>query len=300
MKKGALYIIGCYVLWGVLPIFWKQLEAVDSVYVLGCRVVWSVVFAAVLLSFPKNRFAEVRAVFQNKGEWLRLTLAGGVICVTWGVFIWAVSHGHLIDSSLAYYMNPILAILLGTLVFREKLSRLQWMAVAITFSGLVITVIRYRQIPWIALVIGGSFALYGALKKSVQTDAIVATFVETLMTAPVFLVLMVWMEKQGNGAVGVLHGWQWLLLPAAGIVTTVPLMLFSAGVQTTSMSLSGVLMNINPTLQLLISVWMYGEEFTMTHAILFCFVWSGLALYLLSGALERRKYQCEKEDAPCA
>ena len=111
------------------------------------------------------------------------------------------------------------------------------------------------------------------------------------MTAPLFVVLLFWMERQGNGAVGVLHGWQWLLLPAAGVVTTVPLMLFSAGVRTTPMSLTGVLMNINPTLQLLISVWLYHEEFTTTHAILFAFVWTGLVLYLISGRMKAKGEQ---------
>ena len=216
-------------------------------------------------------------------------LSGIVISINWGVFIWAVSNNHILDSSLAYYMNPILVILIGTLLFREKLTRMQWLAVAVTFTGLVITIIRYRQIPWIALVIGGSFAIYGALKKTVKTDALVSTFVETLTTAPLFLVLVIWMEFQGMGAIGAMQGWQWLLLPAAGIVSTVPLLFFSSGVKTTPMTLSGILMYINPTLQFLVSVVLYHETFTVTHAILFGFVWSGLVLYLISGFLKDRK-----------
>ena len=171
-----------------------------------------------------------------------------MVCVNWGVYIWAVANGHMIDSSLAYYMNPILAILLGTVLFRERLTKLQWLAVAVTFAGLVITVIRYRQIPWIALVIGGSFAVYGALKKQVRSDAAVSTFVETLTLAPFALVLIFWMEAHGTGAAGVLSGWQWLLLPVSGVVTTVPLMFFAAGMKTTPMTLSGILMYINPTM----------------------------------------------------
>lgn len=289
MAKGPAYVLGCYILWGLLPVFWKQLAAVDSIYVLGSRIVWAAVFAMVLLVFRRDHFAGVQAVFRDKREWLRLTIAGCVICVNWGAYIWAVNSGHIIDSSLAYYMNPILAILIGTLVFREKLTRVQWLAVAVTFAGLVVTVIRYRQIPWIALIIGGSFAVYGAIKKTVRTDAVVASFVETTMLSPVFLIVIFWMESQGSGAVGVLRGWQWLLLPIAGVVTTVPLMLFSAGMRTTSMTLSGILMYINPTLQLLVSVWLYHEEFTATHAILFAFVWCGLVLYLLSGRLKRQE-----------
>ena len=283
MAKGPLYVLGCYIIWGLLPIFWKQLAAVNSMYVLGSRIVWSMVLAVVLLALRRDRFTGLQAVFRNKREWMRLSIAGCVICVNWGTFIWAVNHGHMIDSSLAYYMNPILAILIGTIVFRERLNRIQWLAVVVTFTGLVITVIRYRQIPWIALVIGGTFAVYGALKKTARTDALTSMVVETSMLAPVFLGILLWMERQGRGAVGILQGWQWILLPVAGVATSVPLMLFSAGMKTTSMSLSGILMYINPTLQLLVSVWLYHEEFTTTHAILFAFVWGGLVLYLFSG-----------------
>ena len=283
MAKGPLYVLGCYIIWGLLPVFWKQLATVNSMYVLGSRIVWSMVLAVMLLALRRDRLTGLQAVFRNKREWMRVSIAGCVICVNWGTFIWAVNHGHMIDSSLAYYMNPILAILIGTIVFRERLNRIQWLAVVVTFTGLVITVIRYRQIPWIALVIGGTFAVYGALKKTARTDALTSMVVETSMLAPVFLVILLWMERQGRGAVGILQGWQWILLPVAGVATSVPLMLFSAGMKTTSMSLSGILMYINPTLQLLVSVWLYHEEFTTTHAILFAFVWGGLVLYLFSG-----------------
>lgn len=296
MKKGILCVVGCYILWGLLPLFWKLLAAVDSVYVLGCRIVWSLVFTAFLLVFRRGRFAGVRAALRDKKERTRLILASIAICVNWGLYIWAVANNHMLDSSLAYYMNPILAILLGTLIFREKHTRLQWLAVAVAFTGIIIAVIRYRQIPWIALIIGTSFAVYGAFKKKVYSDAATSTFVETMVLTPFFLIFMGWMEWQGRGAVGVLHGWQWLLLPLAGVVTSIPVLLYSEGMRTTSMSLSGILMYINPTLQLLLSVWLYHEEFTTTHAILFAFVWSGLVLYLLSGFLRERK----KEDAPCA
>jgi len=289
LKKGPLYVLACYILWGLLPVFWKQLSMVGSLYVLANRILWSLVFTAVILLFRRERFTAVRGVFRNKREWKRLMLSGIVISINWGMFIWAVSNNHILDSSLAYYMNPILVILIGTLVFHEKLTRMQWLAVAVTFTGLVITIIRYRQIPWIALVIGGSFALYGALKKTVKTDAVVSTFVETLTTAPLFLVLVIWMESRGMGAIGAMQGWQWLLLPAAGIVSTVPLLFFSSGVKTTPMTLSGILMYINPTLQFLVSVVLYHEIFTVTHAILFGFVWSGLVLYLISGFLKDRK-----------
>lgn len=296
MKRGPGLVLACYVIWGFLPVFWKQLDAVSALYVLASRILWSLVFTAVILLLRRDRFAPARRALRDRMERRRLLAAGVVVCVNWGLYIWAVSGGHILDSSLAYYMNPILAILIGTLAFRERLSRLQWLAVAVVCAGLAVTVVRSGHFPWLALAIGGSFAVYGALKKKVRSDAVTATFVETLTTAPFFLLLMLWMERRGMGAVGMLHGWQWVLLPLSGVVTTVPLLLFGAGMKTTPMTLSGILMYINPTLQLLISVLLYHEAFTSTHALLFAFVWSGLALYLLSGV----RRSPEKEEHPCA
>ena len=295
MKRGPLYVLTCYILWGVLPVFWKLLAAVDSLYVLAGRIVWSLVFISAILAVRRG-FGAVRAVLGDRRELGRLALAGIFVCVNWGSYIWAVNSGHMLDASLAYYMNPILAILLGTVVFRERLTGLQWLSVAVTFTGLVITILRYRQIPWVALIIGGSFAVYGAIKKGVHAESGVSVFFETLVLSPFALVFMAAAEVRGAGAVGVLHGWQWLL-PAAGVVTTVPLLFFAKGIKSTPMTLSGILMYINPTLQLLLSVLLYREAFTTTHAILFGFVWSGLALYLLSSLLRERKYK--KEETPC-
>ncbi len=296
LKKGPLCVLACYILWGLLPIFWKTLAAVDSLYVLAARIVFSLAFMAAVLAVRKNRAAA--DVFRDRRELGRLAAAGCFICVNWGAYIWAVSNGHMLDASLAYYMSPILNILLGTLLFRERLEKLQWLAVGVTFTGLVVTVVRYRQIPWVALLIGASFAIYGAIKKSVRSDADTSVFFETLTLAPLALAFMLAMEARGAGAAGTLHGWQWLLLPAAGVVTTVPLLFFAWGIKSTPMSLSGILLYINPTMQLLLSVLLYGEAFTATHAILFGFVWSGLVLYLVSGALRDRKEK--KEESPCA
>lgn len=295
LKKGPLCVLTCYIAWGVLPIFWKMLAEVDSLYVLASRILWSLILIVVVLGLRRN-FSAVKAVLHKRTELIRLALAGCFICVNWGMFIWAVNSNHMLDSSLAYYMSPILSILLGTMLFHEKLTKLQWLAVGITLTGLVITVIRYGQIPWVALIIGGSFSIYGALKKKVHCGVEVAMFFETALLAPFALAFTFWMESRGTGAVGVLHGWQWLLLPVAGIVTTVPLLFFSQGIRETPLTLSGILMYINPTMQLLLSVLLYHEVFTLTHGILFGFVWSGLVLYLISGMMQRHK---EKETSPC-
>ena len=287
-NKGPIYVLACYVLWGFLPIFWKTLSAVDSLYVLAARIVWSLIFITIIMMGQK-KFDRIKVVLKDKKELIRLAAAGVFVCINWGSYIIAVNSGRGVDASLAYYMNPILAILLGTIVFREKLSKLQWLSVAVTFTGLVVTVIRYQQIPWMSLIIGGSFAVYGAIKKGVRVEPGVSLFYETAVLAPFALVFMLISEMQGNGAVGVLSGAQWLLLPISGIVTTVPLLCYAKGIKTTPMTLSGILMYINPTLQLLVSVVLFHEEFTATHAILFAFVWTGLALYLIAGMRQRKK-----------
>ena len=295
-KSGPLCVLSCYIIWGVLPVFWRTLSSVNSLYVLAARIVWSLVFLSLALLLRK-RGGAVRAVLADRRELRRLMLAGAAVCVNWGSYLWAMGSGRGVDASLAYYMNPILAIFLGTIVFREKLSKMQWMAVAVTFTGLVVTVVRYRQIPWVALVIGGSFAVYGAIKKGVRSEADISLFFESLTLTPFALVTIAVMESKGIGALGVLEGARLLLVPMIGIVSAVPLLFFAVGIRKTPMSLAGVLMYINPTMQLLISVLLYQDEFTTTHAILFAFVWSGLALYLAAGFLAGRKQR--KENTVC-
>ena len=292
-NRGPLCVLGCYVIWGVLPIFWHMLAAVDALYVLSARIVASVAFLLVLLA-ARRRLGTVAEACRDRGALVRMMLSGVFICINWGVYIWAVNGGHALDASLAYYMNPILAVVLGTAVFGERLSPLQWLSVAVTFAGIVVTVVGHGQFPWMALVIGGSFAVYGAVKKGVRAEAEVSVLVETLTLAPFALAYLLWAEARGTGAVGVLSGWQWLLLPLSGIATTVPLLFFARGIKTTPMSLSGILMYVNPTLQFLVSVAVFRENFTAAYGVLCGFVWSGLALYLAAGFLRRRRERKEK------
>ena len=292
-NRGPLCVLGCYVIWGVLPIFWHMLAAVDALYVLSARIVASVAFLLVLLA-ARRRLGTVAEACRDRGALVRMMLSGVFICINWGVYIWAVNGGHALDASLAYYMNPILAVVLGTAVFGERLSPLQWLSVAVTFAGIVVTVVGHGQFPWMALVIGGSFAVYGAVKKGVRAEAEVSVLVETLTLAPFALAYLLWAEARGTGAVGVLSGWQWLLLPLSGIATTVPLLFFARGIKTTPMSLSGILMYVNPTLQFLVSVAVFREKFTAAYGVLFGFVWSGLALYLAADFLRRRRERKEK------
>lgn len=295
-KSGVLYVLISYIMWGFFPLFWKQLEDVDSFYVLANRIIWSLLLSAVIVLLLRKDKSAVRKVFADRREFATLTLAGIFVCANWGGYLWAMNHGHMLDGSLAYYFSPMINVLIGTVFFRERLTKLQWLAVVVSFSGLVITAVSYGQVPWLALIIGATFSIYGAIKKLVHTDSLTSMFFESLVLAPFALVFIVYCECQRIGGAGVLQGARWLLLPAAGIVTMVPLMAYAKGVRSTPLTLAGVLMYFNPTLQFLLSVWLYGEEFTQTHTILFGTVWTGLVVYLIAGFVNSRK----KEEHPCA
>lgn len=291
LKKGPLNVFACYAAWGILPLFWRCLGELPPLCVLGYRILFSLAFAAACLTVM-GRWDAAAAALRDRRERRCLTLAGLVIAVNWGSFIWAVNSAHVLDSSLAYYMYPILSILTGAIFFRERLTAPQWVAVGLMAAGIAAVSVRCGQVPWLALLIGGSFVLYGVVKRSVTCGAEVSLFAESLVTAPLALACVAWFEHADAGAAGRLQGAQWLLLPAAGIVTALPLLFFARGIRETPHVLSGLLMFVNPTLQLLIGVFLLDEPFTAAHAILFAFIWGGLALFSAesyTAAIKRRR-----------
>ena len=289
MNQSALYVLLCYVLWGMLPIYWKQLGAVHSLYILAARIVFSMIFCAMLLRLT-GQWNELKILRQDKKQMKLLGWASILITVNWGSYIFAVNSGHILDASLAYYLNPILVILLGAVVFGERLNKRQFAAVLLSASGVLYSVLSYGKIPVFALIIGGTFALYGAVKKQVHVSSLVSTFMETLLVSPVFLLIMAGMESQGMGCIGHLQGWQYLLIPVAGIVTSVPLLVYAKGIQGTSLAVSGILMYVNPTLQLLIGVFLYQEPFTQVQGVTFVFVWAAVILFLADSLLRGKRH----------
>ena len=217
-----------------------------------------------------------------------------MVCINWGGYIYAVNSGHILEASLAYFMNPIITVLVGALVFKENLTLLQWLAILMAAAGVTIPFIGYGSFPAIALMIGSSFAVYGVLKKNVACDSQTSLFIETLVVAPVALIFIIYSEIAGRGSIGSLSGAEFLLLPLTGVITAVPLLLFAKGIKDTSYALAGIMMYANPTIQLLLGVALYHEKFTSTHTIMFGFIWAGLTLFLLSGFLQQRKRRAEK------
>lgn len=291
-NKGPWLVFFCYFLFGILPVYWKLLVTVDSFFILANRVLWSLVFAVVLLVLLRQP-GRIKTALADKRMRLTLLASGVLIVINWGSYIIAVNTGHVIDASLAYYLNPLMSILIGCFFFKERLTGLQKLSVALATVGVLYAIVSYGVVPWLALVIGGSFAAYGAIKKTVTIDGVTSLAVECLWMLVPALCMMAGLFAQGATAAAgaAVAWWQWLLLPTTGIITGAPLVIFAKGIQTTSYSLSGILMYVNPTLQLLCGIFLFHEAFTRTYAVMFAFVWLAVVLYLVSAWLSHRQHR---------
>ena len=280
MNKSSFSVLGCYVLWGLLPIFWKLLANVDSVYVLAQRVLFSCIFCLAIILLKKNG-SSVKNILKSKTERRRYFVCGILISINWGVYILTIAMGKILEASLAYYMNPLFSVVIGALIFKEKLSAVQWISVGLALVGVMISVIAYGNVPYLAIIIGLSFALYGAMKKTIKAESEVSICMETMSVLPLALAFIVYAQLSGYTTFSSLSNAEMLLLAASGAVTSIPLMLFAKGIRKTSITTSGILMYINPTLQLLVGVLIYNEVFTKMNAITFAFVWAAVILFVL-------------------
>lgn len=288
MNRSSLNVLSCYILWGLLPIFWKLLAGVNSAYVLAQRIVFSCVFCLAVILIRKNG-GEIGKIIKNKSERRMFFLCGILISINWGVYILTVAMGRILEASLAYYMNPLFSVLIGAIFFKERLSRVQWASVALAFAGVMFSVIRYGEVPYLAIIIGLSFALYGALKKGIKADSETSICMETMAVLPIALVFIAYAQFSGFTTFSSLTTAEALLLIATGPITSIPLMLFAKGIKETSIVTSGILMYINPTLQLLVGVFIYNEAFTQTNAITFAFVWAAVILFVFDSLRKKKK-----------
>lgn len=280
---GSLKVLACYLMWAFLVLYWPLFGAMDPLAVLSFRIIFSMLFCLIVMLIIGEGPA-ILALMKDKRQMLFLLLAGITITINWGGYIIAVMTGRVIDASLAYYMYPIFSIVLGFFIYNERLRPMQWVAFALAILGVTVPIVAYGKLPVFAIIIGTSFAFYGAIKKQITASGMLSIFMETFLVVPVALIYLVaFSHLEGLGVR------EYLLIPTMGVATTVPLLLFAIGMKDTSLSLAGVLMYINPTIQLLLGVFIMGEEFTTIHAIMFAFVWSGVALFLTDGFRERKK-----------
>jgi chloramphenicol-sensitive protein RarD len=275
---GALYATLAYGTWGVLPVYWKALTGVPLVEVLAHRVLGTVVFSALLLA-ALRRTVEVREALRSPRERSALLASGALIAVNWGVFIWAVGAGRIVETSLGYYLNPLVNVLLGAVFLHERLRRAQGISVALAGAGVVVMLVSHGELPWIALALAVSFGLYGLLHKLTHVRPIAALAVETGALAPAALAYLAFAVEPTGGALVTADGLARTLLVLAGPVTALPLLWFASAARRLRLSTLGLFQYLAPTLALLVAVLLYDERFTPAHALAFALIWSALALY---------------------
>jgi chloramphenicol-sensitive protein RarD len=277
MNRGIALGVAAYVLWGVLPVFWKAIESVDSFEILAHRIVWSVVFLAVVIALRRS-WDQVRRL--SVSTIARLLGAGSLLALNWATYIWAVNNGHIVESSLGYFINPLLNVLLGVLILRERLEPTQWIAVAIAATGVTYMTISVGSLPWIALVLATSFAVYALLKKKMRgVGPIESLAVEVTLVLLPALIFLTFLGLGGQGAFGADGARITILLVLTGVATALPLLLFGAAAGLIQLTTIGLLQYIAPSLQFLIGVFVYGEVVGRDRLIGFVLVWLALALY---------------------
>ena len=294
---GLMTVTGCYVLWGVLAIFWRFLAQVNSVYVLAQRIIWSLVFMGLYLLFAR-RGREVAAAFRDRKTMVNCLLCGVLITLNWGMYIYAVNSGHVLQASMGYFIEPVAVGLIGVLAFREKPSPGEKVTFLCAGAGIVFLTVRTGSLPVLALMVAIPFAIYGALKKKITLTAQTSLFMETLWMTPLALAFSGWWTAHQGGTAAVLGDAALWLLPASGVVTSVPLLLFNLGVREIPYYFSGILMYINPTLQFLVGLLYFGEALQVDQLIAFAIIWAGISVTMVEkGRRIRRERAAWKEGA---
>lgn len=279
VRTGMMAALGAFMLWGFLPIYFHLIGPAVSVWeMLIHRVIWAALLLT-LFTLSRGRGERVRAVFRNRRQLLALSGSAILIACNWGVFIWAVTSNHVLESSLGYYINPLLNVLLGFLFLGERLRPLQSLAVAIAAAGVLVMVIAFGKVPWISLILAGCFAGYGLIRKQTNVDSATGLLIETLLLSPFALAWLTWMLVHGNAAFLHSNLRTDLLLVGAGAVTVVPLVFFAAGARRLRLGTLGLFQYITPTAHFITGVFLFGEIFTRADAITFSCIWVGLFLY---------------------
>lgn len=288
MNRGIWLGVGAYFTWGLFPIYWRWLQGVPAPQLLGHRIVWSFVFMAVVLT-AMRQWQDFR-VQAGRGRVLAVyLLAALLIGVNWLVYVWAVNAGFIVETSLGYFINPLISITLGVVFLREKLRPMQWVPVRLAAVGVLYLTVTYGAPPWIALTLAFSFGLYGLVKKLAPLNATHGLTLETGWLIVPALGYLLWAEASGQGAFGHSDPVTTGLLIGAGLVTTVPLLLFAGAAHRIPLSWMGFLQYIAPTLQFLLGVLVYGEPFGLNQLIGFGLVWLALAVLAGENVLARRQ-----------
>ena len=286
--SGLAAAIGAFAIWGLFPLYLKQLAVVPALQIMAHRVVWCCLLVFGWLA-ARGELGAVRAALADPGSRRRLTASALLISVNWLLYVWAVNNGHIVEASLGYFINPLLNVVLGVLVLKEQLNRAQWVAVGLAAAGVLYLTIVTARPPWIALTLAASFGLYGLIRKVVRVESVPGLATETLLLAPFAVALLLLAESQGTGAFGHASVAINTLLVGSGLITALPLALFAYGARLIPLSTVGLVQYIGPTLQFLLGVWVFHEAFTLQRGVGFVFIWTALAVYAGDGLWRSRR-----------
>lgn len=286
--RGALAAAGCYFCWGLFPLYWKQLTDVDAAELIAHRHIWSLAFVLTVMAAGAG-FADLRAALRSRPAVHWHALSGALLTVNWLVYVWGVNHGHVLETSLGYFLVPLVNVALGRLVLKEHLRPAQWTAIGCAALGVAFLLVRVGRPPWIALTLAATFGVYGLLRKKSPLGPLTGLGLETLLLAPFALAFLFWQQHTGAGALGRVSLTEHGLLISAGVVTAVPLLLFAYGARRIRLSTLGLLQYIAPTVQFALGVWVFHEPFSRERAAAFVFIWCGLALYTADNLWAQRR-----------
>jgi len=299
-RAGLLFGVGAYLLWGVLPLYFKLLAGVAATEIVAHRIIWSLIFLAALVTVWR-RWPAIRTALATGRVMMTLVVTALLIAANWLIYIFAVISGHVLAGSLGYYLNPLVNVLLGVVLLKERLTRGQLAAVLLAGLGVAVLAARAGGDLWISLALALSFGLYGFIRKIAPVDALEGLAIETAILAPVSLGYIIWLQQQGQGGFAAYGATTNALLIVGGAVTAVPLLLFNAAAKRLPYSTLGFLQYIAPSLQFLLAVLAFGERFTRAHALCFGAIWIALAIFAFEGFRLGRARRLAAEEClePC-
>ncbi|MEN9736128.1 MAG: hypothetical protein RL129_838 [Actinomycetota bacterium] len=273
-KTGILFGIAANTLWGLFPLYWPLLKKANAFEIVSNRAVWSLVFCFIVLAFNKRSKATLKLLLQKEVT-IRLFISAALISVNWIVYIWAVNHDHVVEAALGYYINPLAMIALGVFFLHEKLTKLQWFAIAVAAIGAVVLTIDYGHLPWVAIALAVSWSLYGYVKKKLGLESLVGLALETLLAFPFYFGYLIYLQTNGSNHLG--DGFKLTaLLIGAGVVTAIPLLFFNGAAIRVPYSLMGLFQYITPTLTFIIGVWLRHEDMPSARWVGFFIIWIAL------------------------
>jgi len=277
-NSGVFYALAAYGIWGILPIYWKAMKQIPAGDILAHRIFWSFLFLAAIIS-GLRKWDEFRHAFTSVRSILAVSLASILISTNWLVYIWAVNSNHIVEASLGYYINPLLTIMLGMIVLRERADFWQFVSIALAFVGVGFLTYQYGRVPWVALTLAVSFAVYGLVKKLSKLSSLTGLAAETMMVAPLALGFLIFQISSQAVAYVDISLWMVAMIILTGVVTSVPLLLFAQGAKRVSLSTLGFVQYLSPSLSLLIGIFIYKEKFTHIDLISFGCIWVALAIF---------------------